>query len=308
MQWVVRGLLGLVGLLGLLVIVLAVLLIPAHLQIRGITSALPDDAALRGLLAQPGGPVSIHVVPSSEQTRPGLSLGHTSVAIEWADGRIFLIDAAMDEAATIEFAKLTALMFGDASKTVFHGTIAERLGPAAGRIAGLGFSHLHIDHVQGIGALCEARGKGASVYRTRHQARENNLHTAESAKLVEKSCFEKVTLEGEGLLTVEGFPGIGMASLGGHTPGSTLFAAAVDGKLWLMSGDTTNSKTRLLKNQGKGFLYSGLMVPENTARTRELRLWLARLDAEPDMEVIVSHDLGAALASGLPVFEAVAEP
>ena len=93
--------------------------------------------------------------------------------------------------------------------------------------------------------------------------------------------------------------GLGIAGLGGHTPGSTMFAVAVNGRLWLFSGDTTNSKADLLSDTGKGFLYSYLMVPEDTARTGELRRWFAGLDAEADMQVVVSHDIADIEASDL---------
>ncbi len=305
MRWVIRGISILVSLLAL---ALAIYLIPPHLQIRGVTPGLPSDSELRNLLSLPDGPTRILLVRSSEQSRPGFAIGHMAVAIEWSDGRMFVIDAAMDHQATLDFAELIALMGPGAGPVQFHGTIADRLGGATSRIAGLGFTHLHIDHVQGIGALCNARGPGATVYRTRWQADEHNLHTREGSALVDGSCFAPTTLDGEGLLAVEGFPGLMIAGLGGHTPGSTLFVAAVDGMLWLMSGDISNAKDDLLNNRGKGFAYSGLIVPENTRRTEELRLWLARLDAEPDMQVIVSHDIPAALASGLPDFNEDATP
>jgi glyoxylase-like metal-dependent hydrolase (beta-lactamase superfamily II) len=88
--------------------------------------------------------------------------------------------------------------------------------------------------------------------------------------------------------------------LGGHTACSTMFALAVGGHLWLLSGDITNTREALLSNTGKGFVYSGLLVPENTRRTEELRRYLAALDAEDDITVVVSHDLEALRASGLP--------
>ena len=104
---------------------------------------------------------------------------------------------------------------------------------------------------------------------------------------------------GEELVCVSEELGLGIAGLGGHTPGSTMFAVAVNGRLWLFSGDTTNSKADLLSDTGKGFLYSYLMVPEDTARTGELRRWFAGLDAKADMQVVVSHDLADIEASDL---------
>ena len=49
--------------------------------------------------------------------------------------------------------------------------------------------------------------------------------------------------------------------IGGHTPGSTLFAVADGGRLLLFTGDITNSKADILENRGKGFVYSYLLVP-----------------------------------------------
>jgi glyoxylase-like metal-dependent hydrolase (beta-lactamase superfamily II) len=100
-------------------------------------------------------------------------------------------------------------------------------------------------------------------------------------------------------MAVEGFPGLGVIALGGHTPGSTLFAVAIGDQLWLLSGDISNSKADLLSDTGKGFLYSYLLVPENTARNDVLRPWLGELDAEEDMIVIVSHDLFDIAARGM---------
>ena len=57
-----------------------------------------------------------------------------------------------------------------------------------------------------------------------------------------------------------------------------------------------------MNNKGKGFLYSGIFVPENTGRTEDLRLWLTGLDTHDDIDVVVSHDLEALLATGMPSF------
>ena len=94
----------------------------------------------------------------------------------------------------------------------------------------------------------------------------------------------------------------GIVALGGHTPGSTAFIVAARDRLWIFSGDTANRKANLLANRGKGFLYSYVLVPENTSRTEALRLWFSELDARPDITVIVSHDVDDVEASGMPRF------
>ena len=100
-------------------------------------------------------------------------------------------------------------------------------------------------------------------------------------------------------MTIGAFPGLGFVALGGHTPGSTLFAIAGKDRLWLLTGDTTNTKADLIGNTGKGFLYSYFLVPENTTRTAALRLWLADLGSRDDITLVVSHDLGDIEASGI---------
>ncbi|NNL66316.1 MAG: MBL fold metallo-hydrolase [Myxococcales bacterium] len=285
------------------VLALAVFLVPPHLQTRGITPALPDADAFRALLAAPGGPVRVrYLVNASQEVERG-KLGHTVFLAEWPDGRRFMIDAGMDRATATEFAALLERLAGG-GEAQFFGDVAEQLGPDVASVKGVGFTHLHIDHVQGVGAFCTARGPGAQAYQTALQVEEHNFNTSEGAAIVADSCLGRTVLEGEGLHTPVGFPGLGILALGGHTPGSTLFALAAGGRLWLFSGDTTNAKADLLNDVGKGFLYSYLLVPENTARTGELRRWLSALDAEPDMTVVVSHDLDDVAASGLEPYAA----
>ncbi|MFT7286226.1 MAG: glyoxylase-like metal-dependent hydrolase (beta-lactamase superfamily II) [Halieaceae bacterium] len=296
MRWILRIALLLVI---LTTIVLAVFLGPAHMQIRGVAPALPTEAQLRALASVPGGPLSIHFIESSSQRGPKRTLGHASVIIEWPNRRLFMIDAAMDDQASQDFGALIARLSPGMGPVEFRGTVADLLGPGVAAIDGVGFTHLHTDHVQGITAFCAARAGGSHLYQSTWQAREHNLHTKESALQLKNSCLKAVLLAGDGLLSHADFPGLGIAALGGHTPGSTLFAAHVEGTLWLMSGDISNVKEQLLSNTGKGWLYSNLLVPENTARTEELRLWLAALDAQPDIEVIVAHDIAAARDSGM---------
>jgi len=280
-------------------VLFVVFLGPAHLQIRSIAPRLPSEAALRALADVPDGPVSIRFIESSSQSGPDGTLGHSIIVIEWPTGRRFMIDAGMDRETSIEFGELIAMMQSGLEPVQFNGTPDTLLGEQVTTVDGVGFSHLHVDHVQGIDAFCAARGNGARVYRTRWQAREHNLHTSASAQQVENSCLESVVLEGEGLLTPSDFPGLGIAGLGGHTPGSTLFAVHVAGTLWLMSGDIANVKANLLRDIPKEFLYSTFIVPEDTQRTAQLRSWLADLDAKPHTNVVVAHDVDAIRASGM---------
>lgn len=288
------GLLLLVG-----AAVLLALLLPPHLQIRSIEPPLPTSADLRTLLDVPDGPTNIRAFRVAEQSFEGGRFGHNVIAIEWSDGRIFLIDLAMDAQGAAEFAATLERLMG-AEPGVFHADLTTHLGEALPRVAGVGFTHLHIDHVQGIDQFCAGRGPGATAFSTDAQAREHNFNTTEGAALLAGSCLEQQVLAGAGILPVPDFPGLAMVPLGGHTPGSTLFAAVVDAHLWLFSGDTTNSKEDLIADRGKGFFYSWVVVPENTRRTARLRAWLRELDDRPDFTVVVSHDLEAAYDEGFP--------
>jgi len=292
----------LLTLLVLLVVVAGVVvLVPPHLQIRRIEPPLPTAAQLRGLLEVTNGPTSVSYVDTAVHEFPGRTLGHTVVLIEWADGRMFMIDASMDRPAADEFHETIEILWGEGQGT-YSGNIAEILGDDIGRVAGVGFTHLHIDHTQGVAAFCSARGEGARVYQTRLQAEEHNLHTKQGAEIVAESCLERGALSEGPLETLDEFPGLGMVALGGHTPGSTLFVVPVGEHLWLFSGDITNTKSALLTDEGKGVLYSYVIVPENTSRTDELRAWLRFLDEQDDMTVVVSHDIVDTRASGMPEY------
>jgi glyoxylase-like metal-dependent hydrolase (beta-lactamase superfamily II) len=288
------------ALLLLAVLALGFRVVPAHLQVRRVHPRLPTAAELRTLLAAPGGPTSLRYVVTSSQALARGTIAHSVFLAEWPDGSLFQVDAGMDAAAALEFGELLETMSGGGAVQP-GGTVPELIGAAASRVRGLGFTHLHIDHTQGVEALCDAGpAGGARIHQGAAQATLTDPNTKEGAAIVAGSCFEKVVAGEEGLLPIAEFPGAALIPLGGHTACSTMFAFAVNGHLWLLSGDTTNSRDALLTNTGKGFLYSGLLVPEDTARTEDLRRYLAALDAEEDITVVVSHDLEALQASGLP--------
>lgn len=279
---------------------LALRIVPAHLQIRRVAPRLPTLEELRSLKRAPGGPQSLRWINTSSQPLARGVIGHSVFLAAWPDGSLFEVDAGMDAAAAVAFGELLGTLSGGGEVTP-AGTVSEQIGSAVERVRGIGFTHLHIDHTQGITALCAAGpAPGARVYQGKPQATLRDPNTAEGAALIEGACFEPVVAGDEGLLTLAEFPGMALIPLGGHTACSTMFAFAVNGHVWLLSGDITNTREALLANRGKGFLYSGLLVPEDTRRTEQLRLYLAALDAEDDITVVVSHDLDALRANGLP--------
>jgi len=289
------------GLVALVFIALAIFLVPQHLQVRGVEPDLPDEAALRSLMTVENGPIAVRYIVNASQPVGDRALSHLSFLIEWENGNLFMIDAGMDEDAAAAFAELIGTLSGGGEGT-FFGTVADQMADNIQQVKGVGFTHLHIDHTQGIEAFCDARGSGAELYQTDWQLSLQNFNTTEGAALLANSCLTRGALQDAPIMTSPNFPGLGLVGLGGHTPGSTLFAVGLKDRLWLFSGDTTNTHGDILSNTGKGFVYSGLLVPENTARTEALRLWLRELDAKNDINVVVSHDLAALQTTGMAPF------
>ncbi len=275
----------------LLMIWLCVTLAVAHVQVRGSKVAPPTEAALAALKHEQG-PVALYFLNTSEQPLQEYTLTHSVFVLEWADGSLFLIDAGMSESRALDFGELIALIMGGEDPTV-HGTLASLLGERRQDVKGIGFTHLHIDHTEGLSTLCDGGRENIQLVQTRWQKEEHNFNTREGAAIVESSCLFS------GGDWKARFPGLGVFPIGGHTPGSTLFAAWIDKQLFLFPGDTTNSKQDILLDRGKGAIYSYLMVPEDTGQTAALREWLKRKDSEPAVRVLVSHDLQDILRQGV---------
>ena len=291
-------LIGLGALLLLAVLFLGFTLGPAHLQIRDISPDLPSAVELSSLKDNQAGPAKIGYLTSSTQAVEEQSLGHNTFVVEWANGNILLIDLGMDEQVAIEFGELFETLL-DADPAVSNGAVADLLGDDLARVKGVAFTHLHQDHVQGIEPICAARAQNVTALHTSDQMTKHNLQTADQFELLQEStCVDQKEVATASDFAAE-FPGIGIYPLGGHTPGSTLFAIPVDGTLWLLSGDISNSKDALLQNAGKGFMYSYLMVPEDVDRLAQLRLWLTDLEQSGAARVIVSHDANALYESGM---------
>lgn len=289
---------GLGILLALGVLALAFILVPPHLQIRDISPELPAKVDLTKLKGSADGPVKISYISTATQKSDVGVLGHSTFVVEWEDGKILLVDLGMDKKVAIEFGELFETVAG-ADPAIFHGTIPDFLGDDLKRVQGVAFTHLHLDHVQGIEPICASGAKDITALHTNDQMTKHNLHTEDQIDMLKNSaCIDQKEVADMRDVSKQ-FPGIGIYPLGGHTPGSTLFAIPVGNQLWLLSGDISNAKNDLLENRGKGLVYSYLFVPEDEARLEEIRLWLADLDKDADIKVIVSHDETALIDSGM---------
>lgn len=274
----------------LLVVAALVATIPAHLQIRGVRPPLPSFELLARALDVAGGPVAAAYVNTASQRGPIGTLGHPGVLLTWPDDRQFLIDTGMPPEEAVAFGRPMESLLG-ADPTATFGSVADQLGASVDAIKGMGFTHLHSDHTAGLPAICDAQASPAPVFQAPLQFNELNYTTRMGMESLDMASCERRKLAGGEVMLLPGFPGLVAVSLGGHTPGSTLFAARVGQSYWLFSGDITNDKKSLLQDIPKHWAYSLFIVPEDTRRTARLRQYLADLEEIDGVTVLPAHDV-----------------
>ena len=270
--------------------------LPAHRQIRSIQPPLPAFDSIASALEGTAGPSAITFLNSAYQRGPLGNLGHPGVLIEWPNGDYFLIDTGMPPEQAIAFGKPMEYLLG-AEPTDTYGGLAEQLGPAVSRIKGIGFTHLHSDHTDGLPDICAAQVEAATVYQTPLQSKELNYTTKMGFAALDRASCKRRQLTAGIIMNIPGFPGLLAVSLGGHTPGSTLYITRIGNNFWLFSGDITNDKNSLLRDLPKPWLYSAAVVPEDTNRTAHLRDYLLELERIAGVTVLPAHDVDAMAAS-----------
>ncbi|MCB1646559.1 MAG: hypothetical protein KDI36_13960, partial [Pseudomonadales bacterium] len=134
----------------------------------------------------------------------------------------------------------------------------------------------------------------------------NYLTSAAAEMLAQTSCIEQIVLgrPGELLQSVPGYPGLYMLQVAGHTPGSQIFIAhlrrGMGRQTLVFAGDIANHIDGVRHNISKPPFYSRFVVPENLQQLEKTRRWLQALDQRPGVTVLLSHDLPALRASGVP--------
>jgi glyoxylase-like metal-dependent hydrolase (beta-lactamase superfamily II) len=307
---------------GLLVALLLVAagtgLVWAHASIRRERPTLPAPATVAAALAVDDAPVRLSALNTASQPMPRSAvldpgrdptpdapyvMSHPAFVLEWSDGRILLVDTGMTRKGAESFG--TLLEWLGAQPIEPHGSAAERLGDARGRVGAVVFTHLHSDHVGGIAALCEGRaGPPIRVFLNEAQDARPNYTTRSSRRLLaDTDCVRIEALPAAGPIALPGFPGVALVPVGGHTPGSQLVVARVGAPdataRWVFTGDTVNALDGIRGDVPKPFLYRLLMVPEDETRQREAR-GLVRALAQAGYRPLVSHDQHAIEASGVP--------
>jgi len=314
-----RTLLGLAALLASALAAAVIVLLLDKRAINGISPALPTADEVLAFDPNADLPVKLSWLNTASQPMrrslvldPSLDatpdapyvMSHPSFVFEWADGRIFLVDLGMDRAAAEAFGRPFELLVG-AQKIQPLGSVAERLGDALARVKGVAFTHAHQDHTEGVADLCRLHPKPIALFQGRLQVEESNFSTRTAQQQIKNAdCLARRLMDGTRLLALPGFPGLAFFAAGGHTPGSQIFVAHVRSgdavRTWVLTGDIVNQIDGVRQNVPKPPLYSLLLVPESTARLDVLRRFLAELERDHGVGLLVSHDQLSLEASGLP--------
>jgi len=233
-------------------------------------------------------------------------MSHPSFVLEWADGRILLIDLGMTRVGAAAFGTPLETL-GGAAPIEPHFSVAERLGAARNRVQALIFTHLHIDHVGGIEDLCAALDHPARLFMTEAQEERPNYTTKTGLNLLRQArCVRRERLTGGPLFRVPGFPGVEVIAAGGHTSGSQIIVAHLQGdgggRSYVFTGDIVNNIDGINHDIPKPHLYSLLMVPEAPGRLGELRQFLRHLRDDSGLSLLVSHDQLQLEQSGIPAW------
>lgn len=305
MRWIRR----LLALLGLGLLALAMAMGVSQWDIRTLEPDPPDPAAVLALDGASDRPVRLHWIETARQVSvapPPDVISHPSFVLEWTDGRLLLVDLGMSPAGARAFSEPFEALGGDPPET--FGSVAEHLGSAVDRVAGVVITHLHIDHVEGGVSLCRARGGAVlPLFQVAAQAERRNFTTRPSdAYLEEAGCLQSNRLDAASPTPLPGFPGVALIHAAGHTPGSQMVVASLDGpggtERWAFPGDVINDAAAAAEDRPKSLLYRLLIVPEHDRQLSRMRRFLAGLAQAHGATLAPAHDGNHLAGLGIPPF------
>ena len=266
---------------------------------RDVAAARPaDDQPLRlsiiNTASQPMARGGVLDPARDPHPRAPYVMSHPSFVLEWADGRILLVDAGMTPEQATAFGRSIERL-ANARPIEPHRSAGEALGIDAARVRGVVFTHPHTDHTGGIAALCAAAGHDVAVFMTTAQAERPNYTTRPGlTQIRDAPCARPVRLDGGPLMPVPGFPGVSVIDAGGHTPGSQIVVAEVGSgdvvRRYAFVGDIVNNLDGIEHDIPKPWVYRTFIVPESETRQGELRRFLKQLQDEAGATLLVSHD------------------
>lgn len=288
--------------------VFALVTVGGHLSARRDLPPLPSAADIMGLSGG-GLPVRVSFLNTASQRMARSAvldprrdpraggvhmMSHPAIAVEWADGRVLLIDTGMVPADALAFGRRLELI-SDADPIVVHGSPSYLMAEDAWRVRALLFTHLHEDHVGAAQDLCGSGAREVRAFMTRAQAERPTLLTRAGLQTVkESSCARLELLADQPLLKpVPGFDGVWVFQSGGHTPGSQLVVVKVLGgdrvRTYVAAGDAVNNHDGIRHDVSKPLLYRTLAVPEFEGRLGQVRALLAGVEREGAV-ILVAHD------------------
>lgn len=303
---------------------IAGLLAWTHIVVRSARTPLPSGMTIAVAFAEQGGAARVSYINTASQPMPRAAvlsppddpepnhayvMSHPAFVAEWADGRMLLIDAGMRPDRARAFGRTIERFMGAPAMRPL-GSIVDALGPGRERVRGIVFTHLHIDHVDGLAALCEVGAGPIDVFMTPNQARRVTHTTRDAMALVRgATCARIVELsdaDGDAIYEIPGFAGSAVIAAAGHTPGSQMVVVQERGanhaRRIFFAGDIANHVDGIRFDIGKPWAYGTFLVPEDEVRLGELRRFLRARGDEPDTLVLVAHDQLALEASGMPAF------
>ncbi|MFT7685977.1 MAG: glyoxylase-like metal-dependent hydrolase (beta-lactamase superfamily II) [Candidatus Azotimanducaceae bacterium] len=290
-------------------IYLASRLWPAHRQIDSLNPKLPSVASIKESAQIEGLPFEIEIVNTASQWTPlssilkddrsdkGYEMTFPAFLIKWEDGRQFLVDAGLTKTTANKFGTPSEIL--GAKPMEFHKELGEVVDLE--KINGVGFTHLHLDHVDGAKNLCSDTSD-LKIVQSHEQYTQANYGTIAQYELLDNLACGKRLLVRDNLIlkTISGFPGLYIVNTAGHTPGSQVFIAHIKRHgvvtTYVLAGDLVNHKDGYLSDIPKPMWFSYFVVPENLDQLRLTRFWLKDLDEQNNINVLPSHDLSSTIA------------
>lgn len=313
---------ALAGLVAGVVTLAALLLLHAHIQIRGLDPELPSLAAVRAQADLAELPIRVSYWNTASQVTPRKQvlessldpnpdapyvMSHAVFLVEWADGRALLVDAGMDREQAASFGKPIEWVGGEPA--VPHGGIAERFGSVLrGRSLAIAFTHLHSDHVGGVVSLCEALPSDMHLrlFQTPAQMDLVNFTTHPGRGTLDRAaCLAPERLPDAPIAPLPGYPGAFVIRAAGHTPGSQIVGAWVRGASGvqghLFAGDVANAIDGVRLDVPKPRSYQLFVVPESESRQRRVRAFLREAE-RAGLVIAIAHDERHLATTGIPVY------
>ena len=220
---------------------------------------------------------------------------HPLFQFRWASGRVLLVDAGLEPGSARAFGRPSEFLGADPIRCGRDAFAA--VSPASVRATV--FTHLHVDHLQGLRALCRDGVRIPVRLSPEQRTSEERFEAAgrdELAEMTESGCVaeEAWAVEGDGEApALAGFPGLHRVAVPGHTPGSQMlvgFVRTADDSLRavVVAGDVVNHRAGFRHDRAKPWWYRKLLVREVDDLQAANRKLLARLD-QAGFEIWVNH-------------------